>query len=226
MGLFCHRQHVLRLGERISDVAEAYSTTSAKLLKLNDLPDGAEPRPGDKLIVPDVDPVVRPLAVEPPVVGVPADTFVYVDRRRVFYRVVQNDNVEEIARFFHVSADEVRLWNRVASDAKLQRGMFLQLYVPNGAELTQTLVLAPHEVRTLVVGSEEFFNFHEGQQNRVRMRYKVKPGDTLRSLSERFDLSVGSIARINQFDREKKLIADSEIIIYAPDPNAKATASN
>jgi len=78
----------------------------------------------------------------------------------------------------------------------------------------------------LVVGTEEFFNFHETQQNRVRMRYKVKPGDTLRSLSERFDLSVGSIARINQFDREKKLEADSEIIIYAPDPNAKTTASN
>jgi membrane-bound lytic murein transglycosylase D len=144
----------------------------------------------------------------------------------VFYRVVQGDRIDEIARFFHVTADEVRHWNRVAPDAKLQRGMFLQLYVPREAELNQTLVLAPNEVRTLVVGSEEFFNFHETQQNRVRMRYKVKPGDTLRSLAERFELSVGSIARINQFDREKKLVADSEIIIYAPDPNSRATATN
>jgi membrane-bound lytic murein transglycosylase D len=221
-----HRQHVLRLGERVTDVAEQYGTTAAKLLKLNDLPDSSEPRAGDKLIVPDVDPILRPLAIQPTMVGVPAETFVYVDRQRVFYRVVQGDNVEEIARFFRVTADEVRLWNRVATDAKLQRGMFLQLYVPREAELSQTLVLAPNEVRTMVVGSEEFFNFHEGQQNRVRMRYKVKPGDTLRSLSERFDLSVGSIARINQFDREKKLVADSEIIIYAPDPNNRATAAN
>ncbi|HET8939788.1 MAG TPA: LysM peptidoglycan-binding domain-containing protein [Polyangiales bacterium] len=221
-----HRQHILRLGERVSDVAELYSTTAAKLLKLNDLPDGSEPRAGDKLIVPDVDPIEKPLTVEPTVVGVPAETFVYVDRQRVFYRVVQNDNLDEIARFFHVTADEVRRWNRVAADAKLQRGMFLQLYVPRGSELSQTLVLAPNQVRTLVVGSEEFFNFHEGQQNRVRMRYKVKPGDTLRSLSERFDLSIGSIARINQFDREKKLVADSEIIIYVADPNSRATAAN
>lgn len=221
-----HRQHILRLGERVSDVAELYSTTAAKLLKLNDLADGSEPRAGDKLIVPDVDPIEKPLAIEPTVVGVPAETFVYVDRQRVFYRVVQNDNVEEIARFFHVTPDELRRWNRVAPDAKLQRGMFLQLYVPRGSELSQTLVLAPNQVRTLVVGSEEFFNFHEGQQNRVRMRYKVKPGDTLRSLSERFDLSIGSIARINQFDREKKLVADSEIIIYVADPNSRATAAN
>jgi membrane-bound lytic murein transglycosylase D len=221
-----HRQHVLKLGERVADVAELYSTTATKLLRLNDLPDGAEPRAGDKLIVPDVEPIVKPLAIEPAVVGVPAETFVYVDRQRVYYRVVQGDNVDEIARFFRVTADEVRRWNRVAPDAKLQRGMFLQLYVPREAELTQTLVLAPHQVRTLVVGSEEFFNFHEGQQNRVRMRYKVKPGDTLRSLSERFDLSIGSIARINQFDRDKKLVADSEIIIYAPDTNRSATAAN
>jgi membrane-bound lytic murein transglycosylase D len=221
-----HRQHILRLGERVSDVAELYGTTAAKLLKLNDLPDASEPRPGDKLIVPDVEPIMRTLAIEPTVVGVPAETFVYADRKRVFYRVVHGDQVDEIARFFHVTPDELRRWNRVASDAKLQRGMFLQLYVARDSELNQTLVLAPNEVRTLVVGSEEFFNFHETQQNRVRMRYKVKPGDTLRSLAERFELSVGSIARINQFDREKKLVADSEIIIYAPDPNSRATAAN
>jgi spore germination protein YaaH len=104
--------------------------------------------------------------------------------------------------------------------------MYLQLYVPRGTELTQALVLAPNQVRTLVVGSEEFFNFHESQQNRVRLRYRVKPGDTLRSLAERFDLSVGSIARINQFPREKKLEVDSEIIIYV-DPNKQPrTARN
>jgi membrane-bound lytic murein transglycosylase D len=221
-----HRQHVMRLGEKLSDVAERYATTATKLAKLNDLPEGADPRPGTRLLVPDVDPSPKLPAAEPAVVGVPAETFVYLDRRRVFYRVVQGDDIEEIARFFHVTVDEVKRWNRVASDARLQRGMFLQLYVPKDAELSETLVLAPNEVRTLVVGSEEFFNFHEGQQNRVRVRYRVKPGDTLRSLSERFELSVGSIARINQFDRDKKLEPDSEIIIYAPDSTAKATASN
>jgi membrane-bound lytic murein transglycosylase D len=118
------------------------------------------------------------------------------------------------------------MWNRVASDAKLLRGMYLQLYVPADTELSQALVLAPNQVRTLVVGSEEFFNFHESQQKRVRLRYRVKPGDTLRSLSERFDLSIGSLARINQFAREKKLEPDSEIIIYAPGENGKTNARN
>jgi membrane-bound lytic murein transglycosylase D len=220
-----HREHVLRLGERLSDVAELYATTSAKLLKLNDWPEGTTPRAGQKVIVPDVDPQAKREA-ERPVVGVPADAFVYVDRRRMFYRVADGDELGEIARFFRVTPDELRMWNRISTDAKLQRGMFLQLYVPADAELHQTLVLAPNAVRTLVVGSEEFFNFHESQQNRVRMRYRIKPGDTLRSLADRFDLSIGSIARINQFGREKKLEPDSEIIIYVPEQTSKRSAAN
>jgi membrane-bound lytic murein transglycosylase D len=220
-----HREHTLRLGERLADVAELYGTTTAKLLKLNDLVEGSSVRPGQKLMVPDVEPV-RVAQVERPAVGVPGDSFVYVDRKRLFYRVCDGDEVGEIARFFRVTPEEIRMWNRISTDAKLQRGMFLQLFVPSDAELSQTLVLAPNQVRTLVVGSEEFFNFHESQQNRVRRRYRVKPGDTLRSIAERFELSIGSIARINQFSRDKKLVPDSEIIIYVPEQTGKRSASN
>lgn len=221
-----HRQHLVKLGERLSDIAEMYGTTSAKLQKLNEFHEDSAPRAGDKILVPDVDPVAKVLADKPPV-GIPADSFSYVDRRRVFYRVADGDELTEIARFFRVTPHEVRMWNRVTTEAKLQRGMYLQLYVPADAELSQALVLAPNQVRTLVVGSEEFFNFHETQQKRVRLRYRVKPGDTLRSLSEKFELSIGSLARINQFAREKKLEPDSEIIIYAPgQAAAKANASN
>jgi membrane-bound lytic murein transglycosylase D len=220
-----HREYVLRMGERLSEVAELYGTTTAKLLKLNDLPDGATLQAGQKLAVPDVDPARKPDA-ERPVVGVPGDSFVYVDRHRIFYRVADGDELAEIARFFRVTSDELRMWNRIAMDAKLQRGMYLQLFVPADAELTQALVLAPNQVRMLVVGSEEFFAFHEGQQNRVRLRYRVRAGDTLRSLAERFELSVGSIARINQFGRDKKLEPDSEIIIYVPDQSSKHNAPN
>ncbi|HKP55217.1 MAG TPA: LysM peptidoglycan-binding domain-containing protein [Polyangiales bacterium] len=219
-GLPAHRTYVLRLGERLADVAEAYGTTVAKLYKLNDLSEGASVRAGAKLRVPDVDPTPR-APVEPPTVGVLGDRFVYADRKRVFYRVAEGDQLGEIAQFFRVSTDEILMWNRVAHDCKLQRGMFLQLYVPPDADLTQTLVLAPNEVRTLVVGSEEFFNFHETQQNRQRIRYRVKPGDTLKSLADRFDLSIGSLARINRFGRDTKLAPNSEIIVYVSDATAK-----
>jgi membrane-bound lytic murein transglycosylase D len=219
-GLPAHRTHVLRLGERVSEVADMYGTTVSKLYKLNDLEDGSNIRAGAKLLVPDVDPVPR---VDPdaPTVGVLGDRFVYSDRRRVFYRVADGDELREVAQFFKVTPDEILMWNRVSHDCKLQRGMFLQLFVPLDADLTQAIVLSPNDVRTIVVGSEDFFNYHETQQNRTRIRYRVKPGDTLKSVSDRFGLSVGSIARINQFGRDTKLKPDSEIIVYAPEQPVK-----
>jgi membrane-bound lytic murein transglycosylase D len=220
-GLPAHRTHVLRLGERLGDVAEMYGTTVSKLYKLNDLEDGSIVRAGAKLLVPDVDPVPRVDTEPTPTVAVLGDRFVYADRKRVFYRVSTGDDLREIAQFFKVTPDEILMWNRVSHDCKLQRGMFLQLFVPAEADLTQTIVLAPNEVRTIVVGSEEFFNFHESQQNRQRIRYRVKPGDTLKSVSDRFGLSIGSIARINQFSRDTKLRPESEIIVYAPEQAVK-----
>jgi membrane-bound lytic murein transglycosylase D len=217
-----HREHVLRMGERLGDVAELYGTTSAKLLKLNELSDATALQPGQKLIVPDIEPQAK--AIERPVIGVPGDSFVYIDRHRIFYRVAEGDELVEIARFFRVTSDELRMWNRISTEAKLQRGMYLQLFVPPDADLSQAIVLAPNQVKTLVVGSEEFFNFHEGQQNRTRVRYRVRPGDTLRSVADHFELSVGSIARINQFSRDTKLEPDSEIIVYVPE--ASPTRAN
>jgi membrane-bound lytic murein transglycosylase D len=224
-GLPSHRLHTLRLGERVSEVAEMYGTTVTKLLKLNDLSEGSAVRAGAKLRVPDVEPTPRAES-ETPTVGVLPDRFVYADRKRVFYRVADGDELREIAQFFRVTPDEILMWNRVSHDCNLQRGMFLQLFVPRDADLSQTLVLAPNQVRTLVVGSEEFFNFHETQQNRKRLRYRVKAGDTLKSLSERFDLSIGSIARINQFSRDTKLKPNTEIIVYVPDPVKSKTRVN
>jgi membrane-bound lytic murein transglycosylase D len=220
-GLPAHRTHVLKLGERMSEVADMYGTTVSKLFKLNDLEDGSSVRAGAKLFVPDVDPSPRG-EPDAPTVGVLGDRFVYTDRRRVFYRVADGDELREIAQFFKVTPDEILMWNRVSHDCKLQRGMFLQLFVPLDTDLTQAIVMAPNDVRTIVVGSEEFFNYHETQQNRTRMRYRVKPGDTLKSLSDKFGLSIGSIARINQFGRDTKLKPDSEIIVYTPEPPKKS----
>ena len=46
------------------------------------------------------------------------------------------------------------------------------------------------------------------------------------SLAERFELSVGSIARINGFSRERTLAIDEEIILYVPTKDAeKLTAA-
>jgi membrane-bound lytic murein transglycosylase D len=211
-----HDRYVVRFGEQLSDVARKFGTTSAALRNLNGLSTEERIGPGFQLLVPAVEPIEQEENESPPVVAVPAQTFVYANRRRVFYRVTTQDNVPEIARFFRVTEDELRRWNWITKSASLQRGMILQIFVPKNTDLSKAIVLTAEEVKILQVGSDAFFAYHEAQRDRVRIRYRVRPGDTLEKIAEHFELSVGSIARINRFSSKTPLRADQEIIVYAP----------
>jgi membrane-bound lytic murein transglycosylase D len=208
--------HTLRFGERLKDVADMYGTSERRLRALNDLDDDESVQPGLRLKVPDA-PLEAAKDAEPTVVAVPRRSFSYPSRTHIFYRVRDSDRAEEIAKFFKVELRELRLWNAIAPDASLHQGMVVQLFVPKEVDLKRAVYLPAERVQALAVGSKEFLDYHEGLRERVRMRYRVKAGDTLGSLSERFDLSVGSICRINGFSRDRVLAAGSEIILYARD---------
>jgi membrane-bound lytic murein transglycosylase D len=215
-----HAAHVLRFGERIKDVAQMYGTTEPKLRALNSLEDAAEVLPGTRLLVPDVKPEALPVP-DDLVVGVPERVFSYPDRKQVFYRVQTGDTPQRVADAFGVTLDELRQWNSVAIDAALPSGMTLQVFVRKTRDLSKVVYVPAERVRTLIVGSDAFFEFHEAERDRVRVRYRARNGDTLGSLAERFELSVGSIARINGFSREHLLATDEEIILYVPTKDAQ-----
>jgi membrane-bound lytic murein transglycosylase D len=209
-----HHSYVVRFGDDLARIARRFRTSDTALRELNQIEDGERIVAGNVLLVPAVEPhEERPS--EPPVVAIPPGTFEYADRRRVFYRVVQGDRLDEIARFFDVSIDEIQQWNAIDPRAVLQEGMFLQLFVPAHVDLEAAVVLAESEVRTLVIGSEEFYDWHARQEGRVRLRYCVRPGDTLSGIAARFGLTVGSLARINQIGRESVLRIGQELIVYA-----------
>jgi membrane-bound lytic murein transglycosylase D len=219
-----HGAHVLRFGERIKDVAQMYGTTERKLRALNSLDDSSEVLPGARLLVPDVQPEALPVP-DDLVVGVPERVFSYPDRKQVFYRVQTGDTPQRVADAFGVTLDELRQWNSVAIDAALQSGMTLQVFVRKNRDLNKVVYVPPERVRTLVVGSSAFFDFHEAERDRVRVRYRARSGDSLSTLAERFELSVGSIARINGFSREHTLATDEEIILYVPTKDAQKLTS-
>jgi len=222
-----HRKHLMRFGEELSDIAKMYGTTSTALRDLNKLSDEDHLGPGFQLLVPDIEPFLEDSEEQTDslVAAIPDRTFVYENRRRIFYRVTHSDTLTEIARFFDISIDDIRHWNDIDIDAALPSGIMLQLFVPPTVDLTQALVLTPDQVRVLVVGSDEFFDFHEAQRDRVRIRYRVQPGDTLQTLAERFELSVGSLSRINRFSRYTSLEVDQVIIVYVPKEMADSVSS-
>jgi membrane-bound lytic murein transglycosylase D len=211
-----HRAYVVRFGEDLAAIARAHRTTESELRTLNELDESDPVRPGFALMVPAVSPPRRgrDASAEPVVIAIPPGRFEYADRHRVFYRVVRRDSLSEIARFFRVTIEEIRQWNAIEPRATLQEGMFLQLFVPASVDLARAVVLAPEEVRTLVIGSEEFYAWHVAQEGRVRLRVRVREGDTLSGIASRFGITTGSVARINLIPRDATLRVGQELIVY------------
>lgn len=216
--------HVLRLGEGLEELARRSGTTVQKLRELNELANDTRVSAGLALLVPAG---AKPTAdlVEPLIASVPDQTFHYPDRKRLFYRVAAGDTPSSVARFFDVTADELQSWNHLGEGAALQPGMLLQLFVVPELDVSRAVVYAPDEVRILTVGSHEFFDHHEAQRGRVRVRYRVQPNDTLNELATRFDLSVGSIARINQFPSQRELARGEWITMYVPEAELEKLAT-
>jgi membrane-bound lytic murein transglycosylase D len=209
-----HRPRTLRFGETISDLARELGMEERDLREINGVADTERVGAGTILLVP----IVVNRRDEPderPIVSVPPGAEEIAGRRRIFYRVVRGDSLSEVASFFRVGEDDVRRWNQIDPDAALQSDMFLQLFVAPDLDLTRAYVLTPDECRVLVVGSEEFFAYHEGQNGRVRVRYRVRSGDTLTEIGRRFGVQVASLMRINQIPRDAVLQLDQELIVYA-----------
>ncbi len=239
-------RYVVRFGESLEQIAATHGTTLAKLVDLNAIAAGEVVRGGTVLLVPPPSTsasALKPQAVNPTLAAmaassgaaaakddkqavavVPADIFVYPDRRRVFYRVLVGDTIREIADTFHVTIDEVRRWNDLDPAARLQEGMTIQLFVPTDADLKSTVVLGENDVRVLPVGSDEFFAYWESLKGRKRITVTAGAGDTLTMLGNRYGMTPGMMERINHRNRGEKLSAGDSVVVYVAEARVGGTS--
>jgi membrane-bound lytic murein transglycosylase D len=224
-------RYVVRFGETLEQVAASHRTTTQKLVEMNAVAPGEAVRGGSVLLVPKVD-VTATGAVSPgpkQSVVVPADLFVYPDRRRVFYRVQIGDTLREIASALHVGVDDLDRWNDIDPSARLQEGMTLQAFVPQDLDVSHVVVVPEADVRVLAIGSDEFFAAMEKERGFKRVRVTARAGDTLESIGKRFDVPVKTMERVNRRGRADALKPGETIVVYAPGTatgGSDATASN
>jgi len=227
-------RYVVRFGESVEQIAAARNVAAARIVELNAIGQGEVVRGGTVLLVPAAKGQAAPAdGAQKPVVVVPADIFVYPDRRRVFYRVVAGDSLRDVADTFKVTVDEVRRWNEIDPAGRLQEGMTLQLFVAESADAGRAVTMREEDVRTIVAGSDDFFTYWE-QKGRKRVAVAVKEGDTLESIGRRHGLSVASMERINRRGRGEALKDGDSVIVYtggasphgAPGPTPSSPATS
>jgi membrane-bound lytic murein transglycosylase D len=210
--------HRVRWGEPLPTLAAAYDSQAEELEQLNDLFPGESPRPGTVIFVPHgrtprsfakTARGLRAVAVVPP------QDFVYDGRRRVFYEPIFGDTLDDVARLTGVTPSEVRRWNHLDADAKLQEGMRLQVFLPLGVQPDGVVLFEEPHVTVLQVGSPEFYSYWLESRGRQRVEVFVTAGETWKTLAAKYNVTLGELERVNQKSRSSKLQAGDKVVVYA-----------
>ena len=216
---------VLRFGETLEDVAKARGCSARELKRLNNVTDTAELRGGMTILVPNRNAPAVPAPVaatdetdDTILVAVPDRAFAYQGRERVFYRTRDGDTVADVAAVFDVTPDNIVEWNNVDPDAKLQPKLILQLFVREGFDRSNVVLLDADKIRVVTLGSEEFLELEAARRGKTRLFYSARAGDTLTKIAKRYGLAPGDLARVNRLSAASELTEGQKVVVYSPTP--------
>lgn len=202
------KEHVavtVRFGETLSMIAARYDVPERVLRAVNGFTYREAVPYGTELVVPQGKDAkdVADLSAEtgdPVVVVIPAKTYEYDDRQRVFYEVHTQDSLQEIADFFDVSIYELAAWNELSPQSTLWQGMVLQVFTEK--ELTPELAVyrTEDQCRVLQTGSDAWKAWRDEKKKttaRARRSVTVKKGDTVLKIAKRYGVKATDIVRWN-----------------------------
>src|SRR5690606_19475104 len=219
----------VRLGEHIDEIAAAHGITTRELRRVNGIYDSGEVGRGVVLALPpapDADPRAKTEAPTKPIVAVPALESAGGEEL-VFFRVTRASTPRRIARAFSVKWDDVLAWNDLDPEARLVDGQMLQVFVPAAFDPDARGVKIYRETQVVHVvrGSVDHVNALWAERELERRGYKVKSGETFARIGKRFDLSAGSLARINGGMRGHEPSEGDLLLVYVPKGKTKGTVA-
>ncbi|MCH9685706.1 MAG: transglycosylase SLT domain-containing protein [Deltaproteobacteria bacterium] len=214
----------VRHGQSLSAIARKHGITEKALRKLNGIRDSAEVSGGVVLVVPSTVPTTHAAAELPPLAAVPP-VEVAASQRLVFLETTRASTPPSLERAFGVRWSDIVQWNDLDPRARLQSGLMLQVLVPLDFDgpAHGLALLEPDEVVHVIRGSRAHLEAELSRRGKKRRGYRVRAGDTLTAIGNRFGLTTGDISRINQVPRQHDPEAGDVLVVYVEPRRAKGT---
>jgi membrane-bound lytic murein transglycosylase D len=209
------RKHQVKSGETLSQIADRYHTNVAALKSLNRIKNAHSIRAGSVLIVP-MQGTHAEVAVSKPNYReqrrtVSKESLEQYTKQfeppanytRVSYVVKKNDTLGEIAEAHRTSAKKVREWNNLSYRAFIHPGQELVLFVPDSFDPPKSSPGSKNAGSEAPAGPA---------------KYTVRKGDTLYSISRRFDVRVNDLLAWNGKSK-KTVIYPGDVLVVRPKEN-------
>ena len=186
-------RYTVRKGDTLSHLAQRFRTSEGALRHMNDITDPNRIRVGDSLFI--------PLAAYPPETHTLSQKQRNLTRgqssrengdQRVEYTVRNGDSLWKIAHHFGIRGyGRIAQWNGISSLTPLQPGQKLLLWVPVSGRITQA--------REPVTR---------------KLRYRVRPGDSLARIAVRFGIKIKDIAKWNSLAIDDYIHPNQILVLY------------
>jgi membrane-bound lytic murein transglycosylase D len=192
-------RHKVRRGETLSAIARQYGVPMVALQQANDIR-GSVIHPGDSLLIPtgfpDSTVTLAALAAAPRddiAAQLPEHQKSPASKKPKVHVVKSGDTLWDVARRYGVTVPALASANGLSSKAGLVPGARLEI-PGKGGTATQTA--------------------SSGAKESSRVTYKVKRGDTLSEIADRFDVSVRELMTWNRLRQSSSLRAGQRLVVY------------
>ena len=201
------RKHQIRSGETLSLIADRYHTTVPALKSLNKITNSHTIRAGRTLIVPIQGAQPEVASSKPQyrekhrsIDKTTLDKYTKkfeppAGHKRVVHTVRKHDTLGDIAEAYQTSAKRIRDWNNLSNGEYIYPKQHLVIYVPESFDVSRV------PAQTAAHVDDEY----------VKRKYTVKKGDTLCSISKKFNVRVADLIAWNQ-KSAKSVIRPGEIL--------------
>jgi len=172
-------RYQIKRGDSLSIIAQKYKTTIDVIRKANHIK-GNNIRAGSYLMIPGQganDNQIAQIASQ----GEP-QTVTQTTPSQIEYTVQSGDNFWEISKKYNISVKDLVKWNNLSSNQAIFPG--------------QTLIIKQSD--------EQAAGFAQGETTR-KVKYKVRKGDSLARIAQKFNVSIRDIENWNKINRRKYL---------------------
>lgn len=216
----------VRHGESLDAIASAHGIDERQLRRMNGIRDAAEVVGGTVLVVPHGAAERRPKAPAAATVlaAIPPQT-APEGRRQLFFVTTRATTPTTLEQAFGVPWSDIVRWNDLDPYARLQTDQVLAVWVSEEFDPERARVRAyePSEVVVVERGSREHLEAALERRGLLRRGYRVRRGDTLQRIGRRFDLTVGSLARINALSSSYEPRTGDVLVVYVPPAKRSGT---
>ena len=196
------KRYKIKSGDSLSTIAVKFNTKASVLRQVNNLK-GSFIRAGKTLLIPSPSHTLASYSLSAEQRQLNKQTNAVKGKQKTIYRVKKGDSLWTIARKHRVTSTQLSKWNGIAKKGSLQINQKLAIWLADD-------------------------NLHNPSPNNghrpnivKKLNYRVRKGDSLSRIAQKFNVNVAQLTKWNQLERRRYLQPGQSLTVFVDITNAE-----